>query len=307
MSGLDTQIPQNDGADDTEYLETTSAIPFNYDSEKSTKNGKEVDIDALVASMQNEPKRLCERWLDNLFMLLYEDLRVYTMWRTEMYHLKANGKNILKHHSQLEWEALGDVSYRLKHYEESQIAYTMATDYRFSFHAWVQLLKLNDKINKQKILEDEESDLDNEDDNEALAIKTQENGDSNCLNENIAQNASSSNSNSEVSSLSKNKVELKTNKISLAGLAADIKIQDENELKESLSALVWLIVYIDRWYDESVYPTFVCKHLIHLIARFGSSKVQNTIVSMNLKPDVFKLVFNYIGFTNTFQTPGHQW
>jgi len=34
-------------------------------------------------------KRLCERWLDNLFMVLYEDLRIYTIWRTEMGQYRA--------------------------------------------------------------------------------------------------------------------------------------------------------------------------------------------------------------------------
>lgn len=34
-------------------------------------------------------KRLCERWLDNLFMVLYEDLRVYTIWRAEISHFKT--------------------------------------------------------------------------------------------------------------------------------------------------------------------------------------------------------------------------
>ncbi|KAG2107331.1 Chs5p-Arf1p-binding proteins-domain-containing protein [Suillus cothurnatus] len=34
-------------------------------------------------------KRLCERWLDNLFMVLYEDLRVWTIFRAEVAHFKT--------------------------------------------------------------------------------------------------------------------------------------------------------------------------------------------------------------------------
>ncbi len=34
-------------------------------------------------------KRLCERWLDNLFMVLYEDLRIYTIWRAELAHYES--------------------------------------------------------------------------------------------------------------------------------------------------------------------------------------------------------------------------
>jgi hypothetical protein len=33
-------------------------------------------------------KRLCDRWLDNLFLVLYEDLRVYTIWRAEVSHFQ---------------------------------------------------------------------------------------------------------------------------------------------------------------------------------------------------------------------------
>lgn len=58
-------------------------------------------------------KRLCERWLDNLFMVLYEDLRVYTFWRTEAAHYRAQQTVYRKTGS--EWELLGDLGLRLWH------------------------------------------------------------------------------------------------------------------------------------------------------------------------------------------------
>ena len=71
-----------------------------------------------------QSKRLCERWLDNLFMVLYEvcpllygvneqDLRVYTLWRAEWEHFT---KQQLKFHKQNnEWEMLGELALRLQH------------------------------------------------------------------------------------------------------------------------------------------------------------------------------------------------
>jgi hypothetical protein len=58
-------------------------------------------------------KRLCERWLDNLFMVLYEDLRIYTFWRTESAHYRTQQMPYRK--SGTEWELLGDLSLRLWH------------------------------------------------------------------------------------------------------------------------------------------------------------------------------------------------
>lgn len=58
-------------------------------------------------------KRLCERWLDNLFMVLYEDLRVYAFWRTEAAHYRA--QKIAYRKTGTEWELLGDLGLRLWH------------------------------------------------------------------------------------------------------------------------------------------------------------------------------------------------
>ena len=72
-------------------------------------------------------KRLCERWLDNLFMVLYEvrnaaldptlhpklicgpakqDLRVYTIWRAEISHFKTQHMSYRKTGTEVRREAL---------------------------------------------------------------------------------------------------------------------------------------------------------------------------------------------------------
>ncbi|MBW0504708.1 hypothetical protein O181_044423 [Austropuccinia psidii MF-1] len=84
-------------------------------------------------------KRLCERWLDNLFMVLYEDLRVYTIWRAEVAHFKAQHMPYRK--TGTEWEILGDLAARLHHKEEAKDAYQRCLDAKFSAKAWLRLLE----------------------------------------------------------------------------------------------------------------------------------------------------------------------
>jgi hypothetical protein len=63
-------------------------------------------------------KSLCERWLDSLFMMLYEvdafytkDLKFYTIWRAQM--AEFHSRNVEYCKSPAEWELLGDLAYRL--------------------------------------------------------------------------------------------------------------------------------------------------------------------------------------------------
>ncbi|KAK5069808.1 bud site selection protein [Lithohypha guttulata] len=88
-------------------------------------------------------KRLCERWLDNLFMVLYEDLRIYTIWRTEMGQYKQQQLQYKK--SATEWEILGDLAERLHHSPESIEAYQQCLNIRFSPKAMTGLLRLYEK------------------------------------------------------------------------------------------------------------------------------------------------------------------
>lgn len=119
-----------------------------------TRTASEVTVDAsltvgvklpTLAAEDSEfrKKRLCERWLDNLFMLLYEDLRAYTMWQAEFVHLQAQQMEYKK--STLEWEILGSVAFRLKHYKEGSVAFSHALAGRFSLKAQREMLRYYEK------------------------------------------------------------------------------------------------------------------------------------------------------------------
>ncbi|TGJ80671.1 hypothetical protein E0Z10_g8105 [Xylaria hypoxylon] len=84
-------------------------------------------------------KRLCERWLDSLFMVLYEDLRVYTIWRTQMAQYRAQSMQYKK--SAEEWEILGALAERLQHHDEAAEAYRACLAARFSPKALSGILR----------------------------------------------------------------------------------------------------------------------------------------------------------------------
>jgi tetratricopeptide (TPR) repeat protein len=91
---------------------------------------------------QFQNKRLCERWLDNLFMVLYEDLRVYTIWRTEMAQYRQ--QQLLYKKSAEEWEILGELAERLHHTDEAVEAYENCLQIKFSPKAMKGVLKLGE-------------------------------------------------------------------------------------------------------------------------------------------------------------------
>ncbi|THH12959.1 hypothetical protein EW146_g7212 [Bondarzewia mesenterica] len=85
-------------------------------------------------------KRLCERWLDNLFMVLYEDLRVWTIFRAEVAHFKT--QHVAYRKTGMEWEILGELGLRLHHKEEAKEAFQRCLDTpRYSLKPWSKLLE----------------------------------------------------------------------------------------------------------------------------------------------------------------------
>ncbi len=87
-------------------------------------------------------KRLCERWLDNLFMVLYEDLRIYTIWRTDMARSKTDESLGDYRKSAEEWEILGELAERLHHFPEAVEAYQSCLRVRFSPKAMRGVLRM---------------------------------------------------------------------------------------------------------------------------------------------------------------------
>ncbi|KAJ1960893.1 bud site selection protein [Dipsacomyces acuminosporus] len=195
-------------------------------------------------------KRLCERWLDNLIMILFDDLRAYTAWRSEMHNLRATGQQVTFRHTQAEWEALGDLALRLQHPSEAREAYEYALNIRFSAKAWQRLLELYSgsfsDMQKQELLRNPDA-------------------------------------------------------------SEPIPITSSDALMAALDAVVWLTVYHDRWYNAMTYPNPVCEQVIKLVKVHGLGKVRNALVSMNLKPSVFKMVAKYFAIVETFEVEGYMW
>lgn len=84
-------------------------------------------------------KRLCERWLDNLFMLLYEDLKTYTLWQGEQVYFEA--QNSSYHKLTFEWELYGLCARRLGHLPEAAKAFERGLSQRFSSLSAKKLLE----------------------------------------------------------------------------------------------------------------------------------------------------------------------
>ena len=110
---------------------------------------------------QFQNKRLCERWLDNLIMVLYEDLRVYTLWRSEMARTElarsggaggAGAENVQYRKSAEEWEILGELAERLHHPEAALEAYRSCLDMRFSPKAMRGILAAQERTGDGKAM-----------------------------------------------------------------------------------------------------------------------------------------------------------
>lgn len=107
------------------------------EDQRANENGNGSEIADTVATGNTNSsinslrsKRLCERWLDNLFMLLYEDLKTYTLWQTEQLYFEAQYSKYNK--LTFEWELFGLCARRLGHYPEAARAFQRGLSQRFS-------------------------------------------------------------------------------------------------------------------------------------------------------------------------------
>lgn len=134
--------------------DNSSTVAVKSPNREASDNNDNIDgsngnADEDLFDSEFRKKRLCERWLDNLFMLLYEDLRAYTMWQAEYVHFQAQQMEYKK--TTLEWEILGLVAYRLKHYKEGSIAFANALAGRFSAKSTREMLRYY-QMERSKIL-----------------------------------------------------------------------------------------------------------------------------------------------------------
>lgn len=75
-------------------------------------------------------------------MVLYEDLRIYTIWRTDMARSKSEESPGEYRKSAEEWEILGELAERLHHFPEAVEAYQSCLRVRFSPKAMRGVLRM---------------------------------------------------------------------------------------------------------------------------------------------------------------------
>ncbi|KAH8102294.1 chaps-domain-containing protein [Cristinia sonorae] len=167
-------------------------------------------------------KRLCERWLDNLFMVLYEDLRVWTIFRAEVAHFKT--QHVAYRKTGLEWEILGDLGARLHHKEEAKEAYQRCLDAtRYSHKPWSKLLDV---------------------------------------------------------------------------------YTEEGDIQRTLQVAVRCAAYLTAEYGELAYPTQMARCLYKLGEIHGHQKLSYSLLSMNLPPEVQKIMEEYLMYARVFKVEG---
>ncbi|BEJ01799.1 hypothetical protein CcaverHIS631_0604810 [Cutaneotrichosporon cavernicola] len=169
-------------------------------------------------------KRLCDRWLDNLFLVLYEDLRVYTIWRAEVSHFQLQLMSYKK--TGTEWEILGELALRLHHKDEAKDAFQRCLETKFSARALLRLLEM---------------------------------------------------------------------------YAA------EGDLQRTLNAAIKLTAYHHRWYMESAYPSAIAHAIYTLGLTHGLSKIEYTLLSMNLPEGIFTLMRSYLNYGKMFDVEGAEY
>ncbi|KAF9108410.1 hypothetical protein BGX27_008351 [Mortierella sp. AM989] len=141
----EVEAAQEESLEEVEVAQEVQHVPI---------KGKQIERPSIAAASDDEEnedeevelsfsfsnKRLCDRWLDNLFMVLYEDLRQYTIWRAEVTHFRSVQAPYRK--SGTDWEIYGDLATRLHHREEAKDAYQRCVDQKFSAKALVRLLEI---------------------------------------------------------------------------------------------------------------------------------------------------------------------
>ena len=140
-----SQDPQTNGTPENSIMAADKSMekPLPTIASEEVKSGGDEPDPSHTNYTHFQHKRLCERWLDNLFMVLYEDLRIYTIWRTEMAQYRQQQLAYKK--SAAEWEILGELAERLHHFNEAIEAYQQCLNMRFSPKAMKGLLKMYEK------------------------------------------------------------------------------------------------------------------------------------------------------------------
>ena len=156
LNGASSPKPEENAASpsaSTTALNGTGSPPLSKPSQTITTETAHAGSDNPSASEPDPQhdtyvsfrhKRLCERWLDNLFMVLYEDLRVYTIWRSEMNTARQQQQQP-KPRSAEEWEILAELAQRLQYQQEAIEAWQHCLSVKFSPRAMTGLMRAWEK------------------------------------------------------------------------------------------------------------------------------------------------------------------
>ncbi|CCH46435.1 hypothetical protein BN7_6029 [Wickerhamomyces ciferrii] len=117
-------------------LKIRSQVFIMDDEYKKTISTTSIDEKNGGSNSSITNKRLCERWLDQLFLVLYEDLRVVLIVENELNNAKQ-----LKH-SGLEWQLIGLASFRTQHFKNSIAALRTSLSAKFDIISALKVMEL---------------------------------------------------------------------------------------------------------------------------------------------------------------------
>lgn len=112
-------------------------VPLDDDPHASSPSTDSAGKEKVVAVGE---KRLCERWLDHLFMILFEDMRIFTIYQSELAHFETTSTPYQR--TPREWLILGSLCRRLGHLDHAKDAYRKCVEAAFCREAWMALLDI---------------------------------------------------------------------------------------------------------------------------------------------------------------------
>lgn len=141
---LENSQPDNKRIDEQKKLSDESSSPPKF-SDRNSRISQKKSKDAVHGSSKLtismfDQKRLCERWLDHLFMILYDDLRLYVLFKAEVEQSRV--ESLTYSRTPTEWELLGDLCSRLHKSEESVFCFESYVETRYNFRVWHKLLSI---------------------------------------------------------------------------------------------------------------------------------------------------------------------
>eukprot|EP00127_Corallochytrium_limacisporum_P006841 Clim_evm56s236 gene=Clim_evmTU56s236 len=125
-----------------EQQETTNAATV--DKPDGTTAEEEARGSDQSNKEQLERKRLCERWLDHIFMALYKDLRQYSLWKAQEARVRQGAT--AQERTVGDMLRLGQLAERLLREEDALRCYAQCVEIAYSLRAWCQLTTLYIKL-----------------------------------------------------------------------------------------------------------------------------------------------------------------